>query len=170
MTNIYHIFKLLSFIFSVSCKDGYFTYNYTNTQICLKYVSTLSTYPEATKYCQADGGDLIKLDSQLKHDIVTDYLGKYWWDRFSQTRHILLVSYISISSMFSSYSQGFYNWCVDPRKKSGERVVLPWRIQDAARLWCNMSTRFGQQRKWNTSSNARFQHIFLQGHEANLWV
>uniref|UniRef100_K1QEB5 C-type lectin domain-containing protein n=1 Tax=Magallana gigas TaxID=29159 RepID=K1QEB5_MAGGI len=63
----------ISFV-PVSCKDGYLTYNYTNTQICLKYVSTPCTYPEATGYCQADGGDLIRLDSQLKHEIATDYL------------------------------------------------------------------------------------------------
>lgn len=53
---------------------GYVTFNFTDTQICLKYVTTPATYPEATKHCQADGGDLIRLDSNLKYDILTDYL------------------------------------------------------------------------------------------------
>nr|XP_034319353.1 uncharacterized protein LOC117687213 [Crassostrea gigas] len=56
------------------CKDGYVTYNYTNTQTCLKYVPSPASYPEATKHCQAEGSDVIRLDSKLKHDILTDIL------------------------------------------------------------------------------------------------
>uniref|UniRef100_K1R1M3 Uncharacterized protein n=1 Tax=Magallana gigas TaxID=29159 RepID=K1R1M3_MAGGI len=57
-----------------ACATGYATYNYTDTQICLKYVSAPASYPEAAQQCQAEGGDLIKLDSKLKYEIMKDYL------------------------------------------------------------------------------------------------
>lgn len=57
-----------------ACATGYATYNYTDIQICLKYVSVPASYPEAAELCEAEGGDLIRLDSQLKHDIMTNYL------------------------------------------------------------------------------------------------
>lgn len=66
------LFTVPLIIFLVPCKHGYVAYNSSGTQICLKYVSTPSTYPEATEYCQADGGDLIRLDSKRKHDILTE--------------------------------------------------------------------------------------------------
>lgn len=58
-----------------ACAQGYATYNYTDTQVCLKYVSETASYPEAAQHCQAEGGDLIKLDSKLKFDIMKNYLG-----------------------------------------------------------------------------------------------
>ena len=41
-------------------------------------------YPEATIECQADGGDLIKVDSQRKMDIFRDFVSKYSapWESF----------------------------------------------------------------------------------------
>lgn len=59
-----------------ACTTGYATYTYTDTQICLKYVSAPASYPEAAQHCQAEGGDLIKLDSKLKYEIMKDYLGR----------------------------------------------------------------------------------------------
>lgn len=67
--------KSLLFVLLAACADGYVTYNYTNTQICLKYVSSPAMYPDAVQHCQLEGGDLIRLDSKLKYDILTELLG-----------------------------------------------------------------------------------------------
>ena len=58
------------------CKDGYVTYNYTDFQICLKYVPDSVRYSQAKVYCEADGGDLIRIDSTLKYDIFKNMLSK----------------------------------------------------------------------------------------------
>ncbi|XP_022311379.2 uncharacterized protein LOC111116676 [Crassostrea virginica] len=59
------------------CKEEYVTYNYTDFQICVKYVSDLTTYPEAVKHCRADGGDLFRIDTALKYDIFKDLLAPF---------------------------------------------------------------------------------------------
>lgn len=42
-------------------------------QICLKYFPVPASYSTAQANCQAEGGDLIKIDSQEKYDIFKDY-------------------------------------------------------------------------------------------------
>lgn len=60
------------------CKDGYVAYNYTDHQLCLKFVGNKVPYPEASARCQAEGGDLFKLETVAKYTIMTDYLGVWW--------------------------------------------------------------------------------------------
>lgn len=54
------------------CADGYATYSLMSYQICLKYFPVPVTYSTAQANCQAEGGDLIKIDSQEKYDIFKD--------------------------------------------------------------------------------------------------
>eukprot|EP00105_Crassostrea_gigas_P040748 XP_019924896.1 PREDICTED: uncharacterized protein LOC109619397 [Crassostrea gigas] len=49
--------------------DGCTTYNLTSHQICLKYFPVSARYSSARNLCQAEGGDLIKIDSERKFDI-----------------------------------------------------------------------------------------------------
>ena len=58
------------------CKDGYVTYNYTDYQICLKYVPNPVRYTLARAHCEAEGGDLIRIDTTLKYDIFKEILSK----------------------------------------------------------------------------------------------
>ena len=58
------------------CKDGYVTYNYTDYQICLKYVPDSVRYTQARAHCEAEGGDLIRIDTTLKYDIFKEILSK----------------------------------------------------------------------------------------------
>ena len=57
------------------CKDGYVTYNYTDFQICLKYVPDSVRYTQARAHCEAEGGDLIRIDTTLKYEIFKEMLG-----------------------------------------------------------------------------------------------
>ena len=57
------------------CGNGYVAYNYTDHQICLKFVNNPASYIEASAQCQIEGGNLFKIDTKLKHDILTEYLG-----------------------------------------------------------------------------------------------
>ena len=61
---------------SGNCKDGYVTYNYTDFQICLKYVPDSVRYTQARAHCEEEGGDLIKMDTTLKYDIFKEMLSK----------------------------------------------------------------------------------------------
>ena len=65
----------LPFFCSGRCKIGYVAYNYTDHQICLKFVNNPASYIEASAQCQIEGGNLFKMDTKLKHDILTEYLG-----------------------------------------------------------------------------------------------
>nr|XP_022311390.1 uncharacterized protein LOC111116695 [Crassostrea virginica] len=56
------------------CGNGYVAYNYTDHQICLKFVNNIASYIEASAQCQIEGGNLFKMDTKLKHDILTEYL------------------------------------------------------------------------------------------------
>ncbi|XP_052692703.1 uncharacterized protein LOC128170978 [Crassostrea angulata] len=53
--------------------DGCKTYNLSSQQICLKYFPVLARYLSARNLCQAEDGDLIKIDSKEKFDIFKDY-------------------------------------------------------------------------------------------------
>ena len=62
------------------CKDGYVTYYYADFQICLKYVPDSVRYTQARAHCEAEGGDLIKIDTTLKYDIFKELLSKGFCD------------------------------------------------------------------------------------------
>ncbi|XP_052695678.1 uncharacterized protein LOC128174083 [Crassostrea angulata] len=55
------------------CADGYATYYLMPYQICLKYFPVPVSYSTAQANCQAEGTNLIKIDSQEKYDIFKDY-------------------------------------------------------------------------------------------------
>ena len=75
------------------CKEEYVTYNFTDFQICVKYVSDLTTYPEAVKHCRADGGDIFRIDTALKYDIFKDLLGMIHW--LSIVKNVFFLKNIS---------------------------------------------------------------------------
>ncbi|XP_048750767.2 uncharacterized protein LOC125662565 [Ostrea edulis] len=60
-----------------ACPDGYTTYQYKYFKICLKYVAMDTKYPDAVNFCNADGGDLIRIDSQQKYDLFRAHLAPY---------------------------------------------------------------------------------------------
>ncbi|XP_048751416.1 uncharacterized protein LOC125663154 [Ostrea edulis] len=62
---------------TLKCPQGYTTHQYTYFKICLKYVSVYVKYPDAVNHCNADGGDLIRIDSQQKFDIFKTHLGPF---------------------------------------------------------------------------------------------
>lgn len=50
------------------------------------YFPVLARYSSARNLCQAEGGDLIKIDSQEKYDIFKDYHGMFkLYERFCVT-------------------------------------------------------------------------------------
>lgn len=87
-----------------ACTTGYATYNYTDTQICLKYVSEPASYQEAAQYCQAEGGDLIKLDSKLKYDIMKDYLGRPQIEYTLKCDTCIILCVLLCFSLFKTYA------------------------------------------------------------------
>lgn len=70
--------RLIHFIV-VPWSTGCVTYNLTSHQICLKYFPVLARYSSARNLCRAEGGDLIRFDSQEKFDIFKDYHGMLDW-------------------------------------------------------------------------------------------
>ncbi|XP_052694764.1 uncharacterized protein LOC128173079 [Crassostrea angulata] len=56
------------------CPLSYSEYTYGYLNICLRFVSNLTTYPMASSVCQQDGGDLVRLDSQRKFDIFQEFV------------------------------------------------------------------------------------------------
>ena len=58
------------------CPEDYTEFSYDHRDICLRYRPEVKSYPEATTECQAEGGDLIKVDSQRKMDIFKDFVCK----------------------------------------------------------------------------------------------
>lgn len=61
----------------VPLSDGCTTYNLTSHQICLKYFPVPARYSSARNLCQAEGGDLIKIDSQEKYDKFETFHGMF---------------------------------------------------------------------------------------------
>lgn len=57
------------------CAEGYTTYDLMSHQICLKYFPVPVSYYSARLLCQAEGGDLIKIDSVKKFNIFNSYHG-----------------------------------------------------------------------------------------------
>ncbi|XP_052695677.1 uncharacterized protein LOC128174082 [Crassostrea angulata] len=55
------------------CAEGYVTYRLISYEICMKYFPVPASYSTAQANCQAEGADLIKIDSQEKYDIFKDY-------------------------------------------------------------------------------------------------
>nr|XP_011434543.2 uncharacterized protein LOC105333334 [Crassostrea gigas] len=49
------------------------SYEVMSYQTCLKYYPVPVTYDSARARCQADGADLIKIDSKEKFDVFKDY-------------------------------------------------------------------------------------------------
>lgn len=60
-----------------NCALRYKGYEYNNQKVCLRYEETLKTYHEAADVCQREGGDLIRVDSITKHNIMSAFIGKY---------------------------------------------------------------------------------------------
>lgn len=67
------LFILLGF-----CPFKYTGYKYNQDKVCLRYEESLRTYQEAVDICQREGGDLIRVDSLTKHNILKDFVGKLW--------------------------------------------------------------------------------------------
>ena len=65
-----------SVLISASCQDGYAAYIAPEFQVWLKLVPVSSDYTKAKEHCEAEGGDLIRIDSTLKYDIFKQMLGK----------------------------------------------------------------------------------------------
>ena len=65
-----------SVLISASCQDGYAAYIAPEFQVCLKFVPVSSVHTKAKEHCEAEGGDLIRIDSTLKYDIFKQMLGK----------------------------------------------------------------------------------------------
>lgn len=57
----------------------------------LKYFPVLARYSSARNLCKAEGGDLIRFDSQEKFDIFKDYHGMFDWVAFLKTLNDLKV-------------------------------------------------------------------------------
>nr|XP_019924464.2 uncharacterized protein LOC109619238 [Crassostrea gigas] len=55
------------------CANGSAPYNLLGSQICLKYFPVPVIYATAKANCEAEGGNLIKIDSQEKYNIFNDY-------------------------------------------------------------------------------------------------
>jgi hypothetical protein len=70
----YHYASLIP----VLCPEGYNIHQYTDSTICLKYVTKGANYPDAVNNCKGDGGDLIRMDSKQKYDIFKAYLGIFF--------------------------------------------------------------------------------------------
>lgn len=58
------------------CPFNYTGYKYKKDKICLRYEESLKTYHEAADICQREGGDLIRVDSLDKHNIMKEFVGK----------------------------------------------------------------------------------------------
>uniref|UniRef100_A0A8W8NNQ4 C-type lectin domain-containing protein n=1 Tax=Magallana gigas TaxID=29159 RepID=A0A8W8NNQ4_MAGGI len=58
------------------CPFKYTGYKYNQDKICLRYEESLRTYQEAVDICQREGGDLIRVDSLTKHNILKDFVEK----------------------------------------------------------------------------------------------
>ena len=84
------------------CKDGYVTYNYTDFQICMKYVPHSVQYTLARAHCREEGGDLIKIDTTLKYDIFKELLSKGFCDCPSTKTYIRF--YLSFKLLDGSFS------------------------------------------------------------------
>ena len=59
------------------CPKGYENFSYIDDEICLKFISKKVSYSEAAAQCQADRGDLFKMDTKLKYNILSEYLGRF---------------------------------------------------------------------------------------------
>jgi hypothetical protein len=70
---IFYIY--MYFIITDRCPKGYTPYPIISLFICLKYVALNTKYPDAVNDCNADDGDLIRIDSQEKFDIFRTHLG-----------------------------------------------------------------------------------------------
>nr|XP_034319372.1 uncharacterized protein LOC117687235 [Crassostrea gigas] len=55
------------------CAEGYATLKLMSYEICMKYFPVPASYSTAQANCQAEGADLIKIDSKEKYDIFNDY-------------------------------------------------------------------------------------------------
>ncbi|XP_052693543.1 uncharacterized protein LOC128171795 [Crassostrea angulata] len=55
------------------CAEGYATFKLMSYEICMKYIPEPVSYSTAQANCQAEGADLIKIDSQEKYNIFKDY-------------------------------------------------------------------------------------------------
>ncbi|XP_062581395.1 uncharacterized protein LOC134243186 [Saccostrea cucullata] len=67
------------------CPSGYTKLQYYDLNLCLKYVPTLTRYPDAVVNCEKDGGDLIRIDTTAKYDIFKNVAGIY---AVNETIHI----------------------------------------------------------------------------------
>ena len=67
---------IFAWCFAVPCAEGYATYKWMSYEICMKYFPVPVIYATAKANCEAEGGNLIKIDSQEKYDIFNDYHGK----------------------------------------------------------------------------------------------
>ncbi|XP_062579585.1 uncharacterized protein LOC134241562 [Saccostrea cucullata] len=59
------------------CPSGYVQFQYYYLHICLKYVPTNSSYPDAVSDCKKDRGDLIRIDTTAKYDIFKNFVGEH---------------------------------------------------------------------------------------------
>lgn len=57
-----------------NCVDNYKGYEYNNVKFCLRYEESLKTYHEAVDICKREGGDLIRVDSLAKHNIMRSFV------------------------------------------------------------------------------------------------
>jgi hypothetical protein len=72
------VLYIYSFLILDYCRVGYNAHQYTNSMICLKYVTMDTTYPDAVNSCRGDGGDLIRIESKQKFDIFKAYFGRLY--------------------------------------------------------------------------------------------
>lgn len=71
---------MILFFFSLilgNCANGYLNYDLSDSQICVKYFPIQVSYSSARANCQAEGGDLIKIDSPEKFDMFKEYYGMF---------------------------------------------------------------------------------------------
>lgn len=90
LANCGRCIRLIHFIV-VPWSTGCATYNLTSHQISLKYFPVLARYSSARNLCKAEGGNLIRFDSQEKFDIFKDYHGMPNWVAILKTFNDLKV-------------------------------------------------------------------------------
>ncbi|XP_052692168.1 uncharacterized protein LOC128170441 [Crassostrea angulata] len=56
------------------CPFNYTGYTYNEHMICLRYEESMKKYHQAADVCQHEGGDLIRLDSLTKHNIMRSFV------------------------------------------------------------------------------------------------
>lgn len=61
---MYHVMRIIVLSTLLACPDTYTDMSPPySTRACLRFVATPTTYPDATRNCTADGGDIVKIDT-----------------------------------------------------------------------------------------------------------